>query len=275
MFFPLISLPLGDMATILMSPVHRSSSNIDTTALALFTEEGGEKAGSSTHIQDLEHDNDEAIPRSTSMPPSMFNEEELPHRDRTRSGICIQRNQGARVVLRQQSDLSQNTYAHARRNAFRATRGGRMLQSSTVEEHRRHSSPATAFMMSLSSGGGASPPLASPINEEDPIFDRVKLKLYEEEYFSLADVVERMPPALHDAILNDDLPLSCYGNLCSRVDELKHGHLASGDADSTPGSVHWFEGRSVHRYLGLLCSFQYLWSVFTNMFIHILKSSYF
>lgn len=226
-----------------MSPVHRSSSNIDTTALAMFTEEGeGQKTGSSTYIQELDTDS-EILPRSTSMPPSMFSEEELPlPRDRNRSGVCIQRNQGARVILRQQSDISQNSFAHhARRNAFRNARRGQRLQAMSVDEGRRHSSPNPAI---TSSAGGASPPFASTL-EEDPVLERVKIKLYEDEYYSLAEVVDRMPPTLLEAILNDDVPITCFENLCSRVEELKKGHLASGDADSTPGAIHWFEGTCV------------------------------
>ncbi len=51
-----------------------------------------------------------------------------------------------------------------------------------------------------------------------------------------------MPPLLLIAILDGSLPDSFYENLTSRVGELKRGHLATSDADSSHGAIHWFEG---------------------------------
>ncbi len=107
-----------------MSPVHRSSSNVDTSNAAIGP-------GPVPHYSEGEEglDEDAGIQRSYSMPPAMFDghhyhayhseegqDEEgrdgaadrRPSRDRERSGICIQRTQGSRrrncQVLESQSE---------------------------------------------------------------------------------------------------------------------------------------------------------------------------
>ena len=103
-----------------MSPVHRSSSNVDTSNAALAS-------GSAFHYSEGEEglDADTNIQRSYSMPPAMFDGRthhfdnvgchaddddgmggasggaRRPSRDRERSGICIQRTQGSRRRNRQ------------------------------------------------------------------------------------------------------------------------------------------------------------------------------
>ena len=103
-----------------MSPVHRSSSNMDTSNAALAS-------GPAPHYSEGEEglDEDTNIQRSYSMPPAMFDGRthhsddggcnaddddgvggasggaSRPSRDRERSGICIQRTQGSRRRNRQ------------------------------------------------------------------------------------------------------------------------------------------------------------------------------
>lgn len=136
-------------AAMLMSPVHRSSSNVDTsgTIMALPSDH--------THHSEGEDDlEDPGIPRSYSMPPVMFDAENLrPSRDRERSGICIQRNQASRnhrKVLESRSEDELTTsggrneegeegatgqrehldsYPRGRRNAFRG--GARVARRTT------------------------------------------------------------------------------------------------------------------------------------------------
>ena len=80
------------------------------------------------------------------------------------------------------------------------------------------------------------------ITEEDPVIEKVKTKLIENDNVTLAEVVDRMPAGLHDTILQEALELQCMETLTSRVAELRRGRLATGDADSAPGTIHWFEG---------------------------------
>lgn len=95
-----------------MSPVHRSSSNVDTSNAALAS--GSVYPPTQDHYSEGEEDelDDVGIYRSFSMPPAMFDgggggegrevsvegslSDRRPSRDRGRSGICIQRNQGSR-----------------------------------------------------------------------------------------------------------------------------------------------------------------------------------
>lgn len=77
---------------------------------------------------------------------------------------------------------------------------------------------------------------------ELPIEDQVQTKLNMEGYFELAEVVPLMRKELQEAILNDLVPLSWYEQIKERVRELKRGHLARNEDDSTPGAIHWFEG---------------------------------
>ena len=78
-----------------MSPVHRSSSNVDTsgaTALALTSSDASHTHKTYHFSEGEEELEDTGIQRSFSMPPAMFdNEEYRPARNRERSGLCIQR----------------------------------------------------------------------------------------------------------------------------------------------------------------------------------------
>ena len=233
-----------------MSPVHRSSSNVDTsytTVVAML-----DAAASQEEVTKKEGRRER---HSISVTPSMLSEDaSLPYRDRSQAGICIQRGRGA---TRQDSDLIDDddsfdySLRHHRRYAMRSGPGGIL---------RRHSSPATArtivrpasspVLSPLPSSPVPPPPPPLPVSQATPsslsdrstLIENVKTKLYEDERYSLLDVVERMPNQLLEGILVDCIPDSCFESISSRVEELKRGHLANGDTDSKPGAIHWFEG---------------------------------
>lgn len=250
---------LGDPAIGLMSPVHRSSSNMDTTALGLM--EDGEGAGGSRERG--QEDTDSAlgdIERSSSMPPPQFSPDDQ-RRSRMQAGVCIQRQQNIR---RHSHDPSHDSYP-TRRNAIRGGRAGHRAMSMDEGAHHRTTtaaggsgasgsgpavggerggaSAAVPEEATASGGGGGVGQLT--IKEEDPVIEKVRVKLFENEHIDLAEVVDRMPAGLHDAILHDTLDPQCIETLTSRIAELKRGRLATGDADSGPGTLHWFEGQSV------------------------------
>lgn len=77
---------------------------------------------------------------------------------------------------------------------------------------------------------------------EPALEDQVQTKLNIEGYSELMVAVPLMRKDLQEAILNDMLPFSWYDVMKERVSELKRGHLARGEDDSTPGAIHWFEG---------------------------------
>lgn len=93
----------------LMSPVHRSSSNVDTSNVAI--------ASVSSHTHQHHHNysegeelEDPGIQRSYSMPPAMFDGEERGggRRGSRRSGICIQHNQESRHRRKVQESRSED-----------------------------------------------------------------------------------------------------------------------------------------------------------------------
>lgn len=199
-----------------MSPVHRSTSNIDTSYTTVLALLDGSR-------EEITKDERHSISEGTTPP----------RRDRTAAGICIQRNRSIA------QDEVEESFHHQRRHAVRQQSRG----------SRRHSSPATASSVLPSatptlSPLPASPLIAPPQQCEHSNYDNVKAQLYEDEQFGLIDVVDKMPPGLHEAILLRNMPASCYQSLASRVEELRRGHLATGDGDSTAGAIHWFEGAS-------------------------------
>lgn len=137
----------------LMSPVHRSSSNVDAASTVAIA------ASIMAQERFSEGDEDTGIQRSASMPPAMFDDESnRATRNRERSGICIQRNRGSRhrhrVVLesrsedelttggggkdggsqewegpKEEDDTATESYPRGRRNAFRG--GARVVRRAT------------------------------------------------------------------------------------------------------------------------------------------------
>lgn len=234
----------------LMSPVHRSSSNMDTTALGLM--EGGEGVS-----QEMGEDTDTVgdMERSSSMPPPPFPPDDQ-RRNRAQAGVCIQRQQNIR---RHSHDPAHDSYP-TRRNAIRGGRAGHRAMSMDEGTHHRTTvtsgsgnvggerggASATAAEGGVSSGASNQPSAGGmgqlTITEEDPVIEKVKTKLVEDDHVALAEVVDRMPAGLHDAILQETLEPQCMETLLIRVAELKRGRLATGDADSAPGTIHWFEG---------------------------------
>lgn len=237
---------------------------MDTTALGLM-EDGGEGA-SRERGEDTDTSGD--IERSSSMPPPQFPPDDQ-RRSRVQAGVCIQRQQNIR---RHSHDPAHDTYP-TRRNAIRGGRAGHRAMS--MDEGARHratpagasgSGPvggerggasaavpeeATASVVEGTGGGGGVGVGQLTIKEEDPVIERVRTKLFEDEHIALAEVVDRMPAGVHDAILHGTLEPQCIETLTSRIAELKRGRLATGDADSGPGTLHWFEGQSMG--LTMLC----------------------
>ena len=268
----LLLLLLESLSAALMSPVHRSNSNLQgggsstdnyLSVLASFSADG--------HLDADEEKGSTAsgggIQRSISMPPSMFetNEDGTTQRDRVRAGICIQRNRGSSASSRgrQNSSQSDNQLEEStasggggggapgasvesslelsggprtRRNAVRDRRGRRAY---STDESVRHRPPSPVVNYRL-----GDPSTGTITEEEDPLLEKVRTKLFEDNRFSLMDVVEKMPHMLHEAIGRDEVTASCFETLLSRVEQLRQGHLASGEEDSTPGAIHWFEGAS-------------------------------
>ena len=243
----------GDPVTAigLMSPVHRSSSNMDTTALGLMEE--GEGA-SRERGEDTDASGD--IERSSSMPPPQFPLDDQ-RRSRVQAGVCIQRQQNIR---RHSHDPSHDSYP-TRRNAIRGGRAGHRAMSMDEGAHHRTTTASASgsgpvggerggasasVPEGATSSGGASAGVGQlTIKEEDPVIEKVRMKLFEDDHIALAEVVDRMPAGVHDAILHDIIDPQCIETLTSRIAELKRGRLATGDADSGPGTLHWFEGQPV------------------------------
>lgn len=252
-FLPLSGDPVAAIG--LMSPVHRSSSNMDTTALGLMEDEEGvnRERGEDT-------DTSGDIERSSSMPPPQFPPDDQ-RRSRVQAGVCIQRQQNIR---RHSHDPSHDSYP-TRRNAIRGGRAGHRAMSMDEGAHHRTTAVGTsgsgpaggergrAFSASVAEGatssGGASAVTGGggvgqlTIKEEDPVIEKVRMKLFEDDHVALAEVVDRMPAGVHDAILHNTINPQCIETLTSRIAELKRGRLATGDADSGPGTLHWFEGQ--------------------------------
>lgn len=224
---------------------------MDTTALGLM--EDGEGA-SREKGEDTDVSGD--IERSSSMPPPQFSPDDQ-RRSRVQAGVCIQRQQNIR---RHSHDPAHDTYP-TRRNAIRGGRAGHRAMSMDEGAHHRTTAAAAsgsgrvggerggasaAVTEEASGGGGGGGGVGQlTIKEEDPVIEKVRMKLFEDEHVALAEVVDRMPTGLHDAILHDTLDPQCIETLTSRIAELKRGRLATGDADSGPGTLHWFEGQSV------------------------------
>ena len=221
---------------------------MDTTALGLI--EDGEGAKSVDQGREGREDTDPDVERSSSLPPPSAPEDQ--RRSRMQAGLCIQRQQNIR---RHSHDPSHDSYP-TRRNAIRGGRTGHRAMS--VDEATHHRTTASSGSTSGREGGGAS--AAEPgttggidapsaglgqqsIKEEDPVIERVKTKLCEDDHLALSEVADRMPAGLHDAILHNTLEEQCIHNLTARVSELRRGRLATGDADSAPGTIHWFEGQ--------------------------------
>ena len=224
---------------------------MDTTALGLIEDNEGAKS------LDREREEGEGSgdieERSSSMPPPQTPEDQ--RRSRVQAGVCIQRQQNIR---RHSHDPASDVYP-TRRNAIRGGRAGHRAMSLDEASHHRTAArsredeaagEATTSDVAEGGASGVSGATASTtagvgqqiIKEEDPIVEKVKMKLYEDDHFILAEVVDRMPAGLHDAILHDELEEQCVATLTNRVGELRRGRLATGDADSAPGTIHWFEG---------------------------------
>lgn len=88
-------------------------------------------------------------------------------------------------------------------------------------------------------------PVLSEESSELVLEDQVEAKLSQDGYFFLMGVAHLMSKGLQEAILNDSLPSTWYVMMRERVGELKRGHLCSGEDDSSPGAIHWYEGTLV------------------------------
>lgn len=155
-----------------MSPVHRSSSNVDAASNAAIAASVLAEGQFSEGEEDLD---DTGIQRSASMPPAMFDgEPNRSSRDRGRSGICIQRNQGSRhrhrIIQESQSEdelttngggtkegdsqeleggkteeeeeeVATDSYPRGRRNAFR---GARVVRRATCAADGSYSAGRSA-----------------------------------------------------------------------------------------------------------------------------------
>ncbi len=188
-----------------MSPVHRSSTNINltpTTVVAMLD---------SSREEVTNEDSEDAT---------------TARRDRATAGICLQRGHSL------QSEDNE-IFHHTRRHA---------VHGGTRRHPRRSSSPPSlpsrTAVLSRPSAGSSLPGLP-PIEE---LHSNIRSALIRDNRFALMDVVENMPPGLLVAILDGALPESFYDNMSSRVGELRRGHLATSDADSSNGAIHWFEG---------------------------------
>ena len=250
-------------ASLLMSPVHRSNSNIQGSSrnienyisiLASFSQPttGGEGEGEG---EEAGKAGPPGLQRSCSMPPNMF--EQGPRRDRMR--VCIRQNRGSRHDRRFTSSHSEDPITRGEEEEGEEE-GTSTLERTYPMHRRRHGIRRRGYSMETGSRSVRPPsPLLGPGNirppaesdEEDReseddgkqvFLESVKHKLLDDGHLTLLSVAEKMPAGLHEAILDDSLPPGCYGNLATRVGELERGHLASGDADSSPGAVHWFEG---------------------------------
>lgn len=285
---------LGEPIAIgLMSPVHRSSSNMDTTALGLI--EDGEGAKSLDQERERREDTDTSgdVERSSSMPPPPGGQDDQ-RRSRVQAGVCIQRQQNIR---RHTHDPALHDSYPTRRNAIRGGRGAHKAMSldegtrprsasvsggevgrveeigATAAEGPSSFSSYSAAGGATASGGASSTAVLSqqPIKEEDPVIEKVKIKLCEDDHLALAEVADRMPSGLHEAILHNTLEEQCISTLTARVNELRRGRLATGDADSAPGTIHWFEGELklvLNTLLVLLVMVLHVTVCCVHMFLH-------
>ena len=252
-------------SAVLMSPVHRSNSNVQNSGnvedyinvLASLSQDGREEGRREGAVGLLQ--------RSTSMPPSVFdNERGYPRRDRVR--VCIRQNRGGSSYRshhegrrfspsrsmdavsgegeEKEGDSLEHSYPQhrPRRNVVRERRGERRTFSS--DEAVRFRQPASPHLRTSAAAAAILVPMGE--DEEETrgggVADAVKSKLVEEGHLALVEVADKMPGELQEAILVDSLPPSCYNNLSHRVAELRRGHLASGEEDATTGAIHWFEG---------------------------------
>ena len=255
-------------ASLLMSPVHRSNSNIQGSSgnienyisiLASFSQPDGEEENTNSGSPGLQ--------RSCSMPPSMF--EQGPRRDRMR--VCIRQNRGSRHDRHFTSSYSEDPITRGEEDEGEEE-GLSVLERTYPIHRRRHGIRRRGYSMEASNRpvrppspllGMASALSPTETDDEDreeenegkrAFVESVKHKLLGDGHLTLLNVADKMPPGLHGAILEDSLPSACYGNLAARIGELERGHLASGDADSSPGAVHWFEGGLVRvQYWGPKC----------------------
>ena len=95
-----------------------------------------------------------------------------------------------------------------------------------------------------------STPIASPVA---PMFvsmvpvmeEQVQSKLELDGHLHLMEAAHLMPKGLQEAILADMVPISWFVLMRERAGELRRGHLATEESDSSPGAIHWFEGMYV------------------------------
>ena len=71
---------------------------------------------------------------------------------------------------------------------------------------------------------------------------RAQSRLLEVGHYFLEDLTHLLPQDILQAIIDDTISPSWYMQMRDRVEELKRGHLSSGDSDHTQGAIHWFEG---------------------------------
>ena len=89
---------------------------------------------------------------------------------------------------------------------------------------------------------GVIPTLSEEGEPEPTLEEQVQSRLQLDGYFDLVEVVSHMRRDLQEAILNEEVPFPWYEQMKGRVRELRRGHLARGEDDSSPGAIHWFEG---------------------------------
>ena len=70
-------------------------------------------------------------------------------------------------------------------------------------------------------------------------------KLELDGHLHLMEAAHLMPKGLQEAILADMVPISWFVLMRERAGELRRGHLATEESDSSPGAIHWFEGMYV------------------------------
>ena len=56
------------------------------------------------------------------------------------------------------------------------------------------------------------------------------------------EVIIKMIPQVHEAILFGMLPPDWYGGIVARRAELIRGHIATSPQDFSSGAIHWIEG---------------------------------
>ena len=163
-------------------------------------------------------------------------------------------NEGSGMRQERASTLDQIATRHHRRQAFR-DRGGRRVHS--IEDPTLLHVPQSSGGASNISGedGGTSTATAVIAFDEDSesTSEKAQRKLLELGHIGLMRLVSKMPLEVQQQIVSDTLPPSFYEMLASRSTELSRGHLATGNADSSKGAVHWFfEEGTLHRLVGWL-----------------------